>query len=80
MVEKFDPTDFPELIFGIAAPIGVDINAICDSLANSLRVVRYDYYLIHLTTEMIQYELRHITVPKPTEASARNLSPRRCFH
>jgi deoxycytidylate deaminase len=43
----------PELIFGIAGPIGVDIIAICDSLRNALRAVRYDSEIIHLTAEMM---------------------------
>src|ERR1700676_2412755 len=43
----------PELIFGIAGPIGVDIIAICDSLQSCLRAVRYDSEIIHLTTEMM---------------------------
>lgn len=51
-----DSLEFPELIFGIAGPIGVDIEAICDSLANALRVVRYKSQIIHLTTEMNNYE------------------------
>jgi hypothetical protein len=68
-VENFDTVDFPELIFGIAAPIGVDIPAICDSLANALRAVRYESALIHLTTEMMQFELRTPLVQKPTDSN-----------
>jgi cytidine deaminase len=51
-----DSSDFPELIFGIAGPIGVDIESICDSLANALRAVRYQSEVIHLTREMMKYE------------------------
>jgi deoxycytidylate deaminase len=69
MVEKLDSFDFPELVVGIAAPIGVDIAAICDSLANALRVARYESELIHLTTEMMQHQLRTRTVPSPADAS-----------
>ncbi len=43
----------PELIFGIAGPIGVDILAISDSLQSCLRAVRYDSEVIHLTKEMM---------------------------
>jgi deoxycytidylate deaminase len=51
-----DSSEFPELIFGIAGPIGVDVESICDSLANALRVVRYRSEIIHLTKEMVKYE------------------------
>jgi cytidine deaminase len=51
-----DSSDFPELIFGIAGPIGVDIESICDSLSNALSVVRYRSETIHLTREMMNYE------------------------
>jgi cytidine deaminase len=47
----------PELFFGVAGPIGVNIEAICDSLANALRLVRYDSTQIHLTKEMMSYSL-----------------------
>jgi hypothetical protein len=51
-----DSSDFPELVFGVAGPIGGDIDSICDSLSNALRVVRYQSEIIHLTKEMIKYE------------------------
>src|SRR5437870_3165035 len=63
-----DSTDLPELIFGIAGPIGVDIESICDSLSNALRVVRYQSQIIHLTREMMIYE----PSIKPPKASERN--------
>ena len=49
-----DSDTFPELIFGLAGPIGVDIDSICDSLSNALRDVRYHSEIIHLTTEMMR--------------------------
>jgi hypothetical protein len=52
-----DSIDSPELFFGIAGPIGVDILAISDSLQNSLRAVRYNSEVIHLTKEMTEIEL-----------------------
>jgi cytidine deaminase len=58
----------PELFFGIAGPIGVNIEAICDSLANALRLVRYDSAQVHLTKEMLAYPL---PVP-PKKASEDN--------
>jgi hypothetical protein len=69
MVEQSQPTDLPELIFGIAGPVGVDIVAICDSVANALRNVGYEAHLIHLTKEMMQYELRTHNVPPPADSN-----------
>ena len=51
-----DSSDFPELVFGVAGPIGVEIDSICDSLSNALRVARYRSEVIHLTKEMMKYE------------------------
>jgi deoxycytidylate deaminase len=69
MVEQSQPTDLPELIFGIAGPVGVDIVAICDSVANALRNVGYEAHLIHLTKEMMQYELRTHNVTPPADSN-----------
>ena len=55
-VYQSNSSDLPELIFGIAGPIGVDIESICDSLSNALRAVRYKSEVIHLTQEMTKYE------------------------
>lgn len=59
---------FPELAFGIAGPIGVDISAICDSLANALKDVGYTAYPIHLTTEMMSYPLNSHNLSKPADS------------
>ncbi len=48
---------FPELVFGIAGPIGVDIGAIIDALSAALRAVRYDPVVIRLTEEMKLYRI-----------------------
>jgi deoxycytidylate deaminase len=57
----------PELFFAIAGPIGVNISAISESLANALRAVRYDAHTIHLTEEMLKYELKEHEIPKPSD-------------
>ncbi|MBB4015875.1 cytidine deaminase [Chelatococcus caeni] len=44
----------PELIFGIAGPIGVDIDEITTSLVNALKGVQYDSEVIKLT-ELMRY-------------------------
>src|SRR5262249_44419744 len=40
---------FPELVIGIAGPIGVDLDQIAASLSNGLTVVRYSSALVKLT-------------------------------
>jgi deoxycytidylate deaminase len=61
-----DSTAYPELVFGIAGPIGVDIPAICASLTDALRSVRYDSEIIHLTEEMMSYRTRR-RIARPAE-------------
>lgn len=43
---------FPELVVGIAGPIGVDIDGICESVSDALRAVDYDSATIKLTDEI----------------------------
>lgn len=54
----------PELIFGIAGPIGVDMDEITDSLENALKSVRYDAHIIKLTSVMKDYT---VEVEEPSE-------------
>jgi deoxycytidylate deaminase len=42
----------PELIFGMAGPIGVDLNGVVNALVNRLRYVRYNAIVIHITDYM----------------------------
>lgn len=48
---------FPELIFAIAGPIGVDIDAISEVLKEELYRVRYDTNFIHLTKAMEKHPI-----------------------
>lgn len=64
-----DSSGIPELIFGIAGPIGVDITAISDSLANALRAVRYESEVIHLTQEMTREIQLSTPPPSPSDQS-----------
>jgi hypothetical protein len=43
---------YPELFFGIAGPIGVDVDKITDALAQELHHVDYQTEIIKLTTHM----------------------------
>jgi deoxycytidylate deaminase len=49
--------DYPELIVGIAAPIGVDMNQITASIATAFKTVGYGHSLIKLTSELSRYEI-----------------------
>src|SRR5262245_30540319 len=63
-------TPLPELVFGIVGPIGVNMDAICDSLTAALRAVSYEPFPIHLTKEMLkphQYQLQRFPVESPSE-------------
>ncbi len=51
------PLDYPELIVGIAGPIGVDLDLIARCLGAALLSVGYDSELIKLTTEMERYPI-----------------------
>jgi cytidine deaminase len=57
MSENLDGSVWPELIFGIAGPIGVDVDQICAALAAELKAVDYTSTLIKLTSEMLQIPL-----------------------
>ena len=64
MSPSLDLVAYPELIFGLAGPIGVDMDELTDSLTNALKSVRYDAYLIKVTSLMMGYET---DVPKPLD-------------
>lgn len=55
MGEKISTIEFPELIFGIAGPIGVDVDAIQASLSNALQVVGYAPNIVKLTEHMFDF-------------------------
>ncbi len=42
----------PELVFGIAGPIGIKIDDLCESLAEALKIVDYQSHLIKITDEI----------------------------
>ena len=59
----FSPTgqpeiiDFPELVIGLAGPIGVDLDLLSTSIDRALREVGYTSGLIKLTAEMEKYKV-----------------------
>ena len=64
MASKVEFIQHPELIFGIAGPIGVDMDEITDSLENALKSVRYASKIVKITSIMRDYKL---DLPTPTE-------------
>jgi deoxycytidylate deaminase len=52
MSQPFDPVPAPELIFGVVAPIGVDVDIITEVLERSLQEMDYDACLLRLTELM----------------------------
>lgn len=50
----------PELVIGIAGPIGVDVDAITDEIASALDDVGYDNRIIRVTNEMMRYPAREV--------------------
>lgn len=47
--------EHPELVFGLAGPLGVDLESLSDSLSHSLSAVGYHAVTIKLTEEMMAY-------------------------
>lgn len=56
MRSSLEPVTFPELVIGIAGPIGVDVDAIIDATVKLLRGVGYGSCIIKLTEEMLAFE------------------------
>ncbi len=52
MTGKFHYFVWPELVFGIAGPIGIKIDEICESLSEALNNVNYKSRLIKITSEI----------------------------
>lgn len=52
MVNEAGIVDNPELVFGLVAPIGVNIQSVVDALASSLQSCGYVTEVIHLTSIM----------------------------
>lgn len=52
MANLLKPSHAPELIFGLVAPIGVDLDSVTDALTELLREMEYDAILLRLTSLM----------------------------
>jgi deoxycytidylate deaminase len=49
--------DFPELFFGIVAPIGVNMDMVCEALSSTISEMGYDSYLLRITKMMEEIHL-----------------------
>jgi cytidine deaminase len=49
--------DYPELVVAIAAPIGVDMDQITQSIEATFNALGYESSLIKLTTEIARYPM-----------------------
>ena len=68
MSEVPAPVKFPELIFGLAGPIGVDLDLVQSILSAQLRQVNYESTPIKLTDEMRQFEVDDVAAaPESTD-------------
>jgi hypothetical protein len=56
MKEFLQPQEAPELVFGLVAPIGVDLDLVTASLKQSLRDVLYNTQIFKLTDLMLEVE------------------------
>lgn len=51
----------PEIVVGIAGPIGIDIDAIADEIGRALDLVGYEHHSIRITDLMMQHEAWGVT-------------------
>lgn len=52
MIDDLAMIRFPELVIGVAGPIGVDIDTICEAISDALRGVAYESAILKLTDEI----------------------------
>lgn len=62
--DALSPVRAPELIFGLIAPIGVDLELVSSVLAETLREVHYDTHMLRLTALM-----REMPIDLPLDAT-----------
>jgi deoxycytidylate deaminase len=62
----------PELVIGIAGPIGIDIEAMSDEIARALRLVNYDSGIVRVTNLMIAHPAPDVVQNGPDYFSLMN--------
>ena len=66
MANEFRAISHPELIFGIAGAIGIDVDAINHTLSDALQAVGYQSVLIRITDEIAD-EITNVPKPDMTD-------------
>jgi cytidine deaminase len=72
MNEALKPSPAPELVFGIVAPIGVDLDLISEVLTQTLREMDYDAHEFRLTSLMREIPTGMSIAPTPYVQSYRD--------
>ncbi len=63
-------TDWPELVFGLVGPVGVNMDLVQRKLNESLKAVGYHPHVIHVTKLMGQIEVEGVTIEETTDRVA----------
>lgn len=53
-------SEFPELFFGVAAPIGTDIESVVDSLSQRLTFLKYTPQIVKITNVMLEIDSQYL--------------------
>lgn len=60
MADKLRLLSHPELVIGLAGPIGIDINAMAEEATRALDQVGYKSFAVHITKLMLRYKASNI--------------------
>lgn len=77
-IDNFEDINFPELVFGLVGPIGVNMDDVQHGLSEALGQVGYNTEIIHLTQLLKKYE-RDVHGPKPTTNYADKIETANAF-
>jgi cytidine deaminase len=69
-MQALSPVQAPELIFGLIAPIGVDLGVVSDILAQTLKEMQYDAHSFRLTKLMQEVPDIHLPLDAPTHVDS----------
>ena len=65
-IRQIAPVDYPELIIGIAAPIGANLESIYETISKTLTLLKYASKQVHLTKEMLKFYDGNIPIQPKT--------------
>ena len=55
MLDGLPALNFPELMIGVAGPIGTDMESLCSEITGTLREVRYQAHVVRVTDHILDY-------------------------